>query len=274
MGFLVVRKESATKIHISEIHTLVVDSTAVSLTAALLNELIRQKVNVVFCDESHNPASQLLALRGSHDSSLKIKLQMNWPSSIKEQVWTELIAEKLRKQRELLLSWKEYEAAARLQTYLEELQPGDATNREGLAAKVYFNALFGMDFTRGEETVTNAALNYGYSLLLSVFSKEIVSNGYLTQLGLFHDNRFNPFNLASDLMEPFRPMVDALVVRAGFQTFEHSEKMEVLSLLQEEVLIGGRKQRLTNGVKQYCRSVFDTLNEQDLSKLQFYSYEL
>ena len=90
-----------------------------------------------------------------------------------------------------------------LQGYLEEITYGDATNREGHAAKVYFNALFGKDFTRTDDLLINTALNYGYSILLSAFNREIVLNGYLTQLGLFHDNMFNRFNLASDLMEPF-----------------------------------------------------------------------
>lgn len=274
LGFLVVRKETTTKIHISEIHTLIIDSTAVSLTAALLNELIHRKVKVIFCDETHNPASELVAYRGSHDSSLKIKMQINWSPMVKEQVWTEIIAEKIRKQEQLLADYERWEEASMLRGYLRQIQPGDETNREGHAAKVYFNGLFGMDFTRSEENVTNAALNYGYSLLLSVFNREISANGYLTQLGLFHDNRFNPFNLGSDLMEPFRPMVDRLVFAGQYTEFEHREKMELVSLLNAEVRIGGRTQRLTNAIKIYCKSVFDALNEQDLSKLQFYSLDL
>ncbi len=274
MGFLVVRKESTTKIHISEIHTLIIDSTAVSLTAALLNELIHRKVKVIFCDETHNPASELIAHRGSHDSSLKIKMQIGWSPLIKEQVWTEIIAEKIRKQSQLLYDYERWGEAALLREYLCRLQPGDETNREGHAAKVYFNALFGMDFTRSEECVTNAALNYGYALLLSVFNREICANGYLTQLGLFHDNRFNPFNLGSDLMEPFRPLVDRLVMARQYTEFEHSEKMELVSLLNSEVHIGGRIQRLTNAIKIYTKSVFDALNEQDLSRLQFYSLDI
>ncbi len=274
LGFLVVRKESTTKIHISEIHTLMIDSTAVSLTTALLNELIQRKVNVIFCDEAHNPVSTLLPTRGSHDSSMKIKLQMEWPMLIKQQVWTEIVAEKIRKQREFLLDAHQHQEADLLAQYLQQMQFGDETNREGHAAKVYFNALFGMEFTRSEESVTNAALNYGYSLLLSVFNREVVANGYLTQVGLFHENRFNPFNLSCDLMEPFRPLVDRLVYSYGFMSFEHQEKMKMVSLLNEEVHIAGRTQRLTNAVKIYCKSVFDALNEQDISKLQFYANEL
>ena len=87
----------------------------------------------------------------------------------------------------------------------------DASNREGHAAKVYFNALFGMDFTRSADISINAALNYGYSLLLSAFNREISANGYLTQLGIYHNNMFNHFNLACDFMEPYRVIVDWFV---------------------------------------------------------------
>lgn len=98
-----------------------------------------------------------------------------------------------------------------LYEYITQIEFGDATNREGHAAKVYFNALFGLDFTRSAENSINSALNYGYSLLLSTCARETALNGYITQIGLFHDNIFNQFNLASDLMEPFRPIVDNLV---------------------------------------------------------------
>ena len=161
-----------------------------------------------------------------------------------------------------------------LQKYLNELQFGDSTNREGHAAKVYFNALFGMDFTRTAENSINAALNYGYGIILSAFNREIVSNGYLTQLGLFHDNMFNQFNLGSDLMEPFRPVVDLKVKKLQPQKFEHEEKMEVLSVLQEEVQIAGRQEYLSNAIKVYTKSVFDALNDKDAALVKFYSYEL
>lgn len=138
---------------------------------------------------------------------------------------------------------------------------------------MYFNALFGLDFTRTEENSTNAALNYGYSLLLSTFNRYITANGYLTQLGLFHDNMFNPFNLASDLMEPFRPIVDWKVKVIQPNKFEHEEKMEVLGILQCDVQINGRNEYLNNAIKIYCKSIFDAINQEDLSEIKFYKYE-
>ena len=185
MGYLVLRKDDVTKIHLSEIETVMIESTSVSLTAALLCELTKKKIKVIFCDEKRNPSSELISYYGAHDTSLKVRNQIAWTDDIKKHVWTEIVAEKIRKQALHLQHWKREEADL-LYQYINEIEFGDATNREGHAAKVYFNALFGMDFTRSAENVTNAALNYGYSLLLSTFNRCVVANGYITQLGLFH----------------------------------------------------------------------------------------
>lgn len=134
--------------------------------------------------------------------------------------------------------------------------------------------LFGLDFTRTSDNSINAGLNYGYSILLSVFNREIAANGYITQIGLFHDNMFNPFNLASDLMEPFRILVDEWVYQLKLQNFEHENKVRVLKILESEVVIEGRKEYITNAIRIYCRSVFDELNESDTSLIRFYRNEL
>ena len=269
MGYLVVRKDTTTKIHLGEIRTLMIESTAVSLTAALLSELVKKKVKVIFCDEKRNPSSELMPYYGSYDCSLKIKRQIAWTEDIKGAVWTEIVYEKIRQQKYLLQELGKVEAEL-LQGYLEEITYGDATNREGHAAKVYFNALFGKDFTRTDDLLINAALNYGYSILLSAFNREIVLNGYLTQLGLFHDNMFNQFNLASDLMEPFRPLVDRMVLQMTLVEFEHLQKMELVNLLNKEVIINDRCEFISNAIKIYCKSVFDALEDGDVSLIRFY----
>lgn len=273
LGYLVVRSEEITKIHLGEISTLLIESTAVSITTALLSELTKKKIKVIFCDEKRNPSSELVSYYGSHDTSVKVRNQMGWGSEIKRTVWTEIVTDKIRKQAEVLTSWKKKESEM-LYQYIEEIAYGDTTNREGHAAKVYFNALFGMDFTRTEDNSINAALNYGYGIILSAFNREIAVNGYITQIGLFQDNMFNPFNLGSDLMEPFRPIVDHKVKMLEPQQFEHAEKMEVLSILQQEVIIAERKEYVNNAIKIYCRSVFDALLDNDVSLIKFYKSEL
>ncbi len=273
LGYLVVRKETTVKIHISEISLLMIESTAVSLTAALLNELTKKKVKVVFCDEKRNPSSELVSYYGSHDTSAKVRDQIKWGEQEKTVIWTEIVTEKIRKQACVLQEYGRNEADL-LEQYIREIEYGDATNREGHAAKVYFNALFGLSFTRTEENSTNAALNYGYGILLSMFNREIVMNGYLTQLGLFHNNMFNQFNLGSDLMEPFRILVDRQVKKYLPEKFETEEKRMMLQILQHEILIGGRKEYVSNAIKIYCKSVFDALSANDVSLIKFYQYEL
>lgn len=273
LGYLVVRKDVTVKVHISEISILIIESTAVSLTAALLNELMKKKIKVIFCDEKRNPSSELIPYYGSHDTSAKIREQIKWSEQEKTVIWTEIVTEKIRKQADTLDQYGKSEAKL-LRKYIEEIEYGDATNREGHAAKVYFNALFGMDFTRTEENSINAALNYGYGILLSAFNREIVMNGYITQIGLFHNNMFNQFNLGSDLMEPFRSIVDQQVKNMMPQKFESEEKRTILEILQNEVLIAGRKEYVSNAIKIYCKSIFDALSSNDISLIKFYQYEL
>ena len=273
IGYLVVRGSETTKIHLNEIGMLIIESTAVSMTSYLLNELVKNKIKEVFCDEKRNPSSELVPYYGSHDTSAKIRKQIEWTKDDKAHIWTEIVSEKIKQQALLLQKYGKQEANMLFQ-YMHEVEFGDVTNREGHAAKVYFNALFGKSFTRTEDNPVNAALNYGYSIILSIFNREIVSLGYITQIGLFHDNMFNQFNLASDLMEPFRPLVDSLVIELKPDKFESDEKYSMLKILNTEVIVADKKEVLTNAIKIYCRSVCDALNDRDVSLIRFYYNEL
>lgn len=271
MGYLVVRDvDSTAKIHISEISVLIVESTAVSVTAALLNEMISKKVKVIFCDDKHNPSFELTPYYGSHDCSLKLKRQISWNETVKQFVWTQIVAEKIKNQA-TVLSYYGLEQSNQLLAYIDELELNDKTNREGHAAKVYFNALFGKSFSRNDDCPINAALNYGYSIILSVFNREIVASGYVTQLGLFHNNMFNQYNLSCDLMEPFRPFVDTVVKDMNPQKFEKKEKLQLYSLLNDELKIDGRIQTFINAIKVYCKSVFSAIEDNDTSLIRFAS---
>lgn len=273
MDYMIVRQSEITKIHLSEISMLIVESTAVSLTAGLLSELTKRKIKVIFCDEKRNPSSELVSYYGSHDTSAKVRQQVGWTAEIKKMMWTEIVSEKIRNQQRFLEDLGKKENVM-LTEYLKEIQPGDTTNREGHAAKVYFNAVFGMDFSRSLDIPINAALNYGYGIILSTFNREIVSNGYITQLGLFHDNMFNQFNLGSDLMEPFRILVDRKVYEMKPEKFEKEEKLQLVNILNQEVTIDEKRNYVVNAIKIYCKSVFDAINDNDVSLIRFYSNEL
>ena len=172
MGYLVVRSSETTKIYLTEIGTLLIENTAVSVTVSLLAELMKRKIKVIFCDEKRNPSSELIGYYGSHDTSNKVRKQIAWKANTKEAVWTEIVTEKIRKQKEVLEYYARKEAGL-LSSYLQEIDWKDATNREGHAAKVYFNALFGMEFSRTADITVNAALNEDDSSMIRFFRSEL-----------------------------------------------------------------------------------------------------
>ncbi len=271
MGYMELRAEETKKVLLSDLEMLIIENPAVSLTGILLEKLMAEKVKVIFCDSKRNPQSELVPYYGSHDCSRKLKTQLEWSREIKGEVWTAIVYEKIRKQEEFLKEIGHCDESMLLQQYMNELEFRDSTNREGHSAKVYFNALFGMKFTRNDNVPINAALNYGYSLILSAVNREIAANGYLTQMGLFHDNIYNQFNLSCDLMEPFRVIVDRFVYHNQFEQFETEEKHFLLQILQTEVGIDNTKQYLSNAIKIYVKSIFDALNENDVSQILFYT---
>ena len=274
LNFMTVRQEAGVrKISLGEIYMVIVENTAVSLTAVLLNELVKNKIKVVFCDEKRNPSSELIQYYGSHDTSLKYKNQLEWSKESKEKIWTRIVYEKIFNQMQFLkkLNKEEYRL---LEQYLSELEWNDSSNREGFAAKVYFNALYGMDFSRNKECFINAALDYGYSIILSAFNREIVASRYFTQLGLCHRNPFNKFNLSSDFMEPFRILVDEEVYKLEGTEFTKDHKNKLINILNKTVIIDDKNQTVANAIKIYCRSLFSALAENDLEYVKMYRYEL
>lgn len=265
MGSLVVRSEDEEKrIFLDDISVLMCETTAISITAYLLAELTARKIKVIFCDNKHNPASELVPIYGSYVSSGRIREQIAWTENAKAKVWQQIITHKILNQAKVLQKAGQNDKSAQLIAYASQVTPGDKTNREGHAAKVYFNSLFGLDFYRDASDIRNAILNYGYTILLSCFNREIAASGYLTQLGIWHDNAENPFNLGSDLMEPYRPVIDWFAYEHSyFTSFEKEEKLQVLNLLNSKVRIDNTDQYLNNAIGIYARGVFNELNNKN-----------
>lgn len=265
MGSLVVRSEDDEKrIFLDDISVLMCETTAISITAYLLAELTARKIKVIFCDNKHNPASELIPMYGSYVSSGRIREQIAWTNEAKANVWQQITKHKIINQAKVLQKAGQDDKATQLMMYADQVTPGDKTNREGHAAKVYFNSLFGLNFYRDTNDIRNAILNYGYTILLSCFNREIAASGYLTQLGIWHDNAENPFNLGSDLMEPYRPIIDWFAYEHSyFNNFEKEEKLQVLNLLNSKVRIDETDQYLNNAIGIYTRSVFAELNDSD-----------
>lgn len=264
--FLVVKHESDEKfVHLSEIDTIIVDSISVSISAYLLKELAANKINIIFCDEKHNPFGELLPFYTRHNTSKQILNQIKWKKNTKDELWKKIVENKVLNQS-LLLNKIHSEKYNLLLQYVKEVKIGDKTNREGHAAKVYFNELFGKNFTRNEDSSINSALNYGYAVLLSTINKEIVSNGYLTQLGIHHKNEFNEFNLTCDLMEPFRVIVDNFVFYNQKREFDSTYKLDIVNIFNNYFMYAGKKYILKDIIKMYVKNSLESMDNIDRYK--------
>lgn len=267
LNYLVFRTPNETKrVLLDEIQTVIIQSTEVAVTSALLSELSKRKIKVIFCDEKRNPESELVPYYGAHNVSKRLTEQLSWSYDSKLRIWQRIVQEKILNQGRLLLEIGLLDKGKQIIEFAKQVEPGDESNREGHAAKVYFNVVFGEGFSRDSDHPINAYLNYGYTILLSQFSRSITAAGYLTQLGIHHKGDTNPFNFSCDLMEPFRPFVDRVAKRL---TPEDDFKSLMVQLLADDVIIDGKKQTMANAISIYSQSVFSALTASDPSIIKF-----
>lgn len=257
--YLVVKNEIGENyIHLSEIDTVIVDSLAVSITCYLLKELAQNKINIIFCNEEHNPFGELYPLYSSYNSSKKIIMQSKWPNKNKDILWKLIVQNKIKNQASLINKLVDNDDNLIL-SYVDEVTDGDKTNREGHAAKVYFNKLFGKKFSRDSQNEINSALNYGYGVLLSMVNKEVTSLGYLTQLGIHHKNEFNPYNLSCDLMEIFRPIIDNFVYFNQERKLDSYYKYDIVNIFNSKFKYDYKEYYLKDIIKMYVKNSIDSL---------------
>ena len=261
-GYMVIRKEDDTaKVHLDDIASVTLQTNQAFISAYLLSELAKKKISFVVSDEKRNPIGQYLPLYGAHNVSKRIGEQLEWSEPSKKRVWQHVVQNKISNQAALLAARAKEEWAERLYTFVPEVRSGDPTNREGAAARLYFQALFGRGFSRDDETPLNAALNYGYAILLSSVNREIVARGYLTQVGICHRNEYNLYNLSCDLMEPFRPIVDRLVFDNVDGDFTKDEKRLLVDMLNMAVPYRSGSYRVASVISLYVQDCLNALGK-------------
>lgn len=260
-GYLIVRKEDDTvKIHLSEISSVVLQTNQVYVSAYLLSELAKAKISFVVSDEKRSPIGQYLPLYGAHNASKRISEQLGWSEPAKKRVWKRVVRDKIAHQAQVLNARAREEMGLRLSKLIPEVRSGDTTNREAHAARLYFQAMFGGDFSRDDDTSTNAALDYGYAILLSAVNREIVARGYLTQMGICHKSEYNQFNLGCDLMEPFRPVVDRLVFDNVEDDFTKDTRRLLVDMLNQSLPYRGGMYRVGSIISLYVQDCLSALN--------------
>jgi CRISPR-associated protein Cas1 len=263
-GYLVVTTPVATsKIHLSEISSLMIGTPQTYISTYLLSELAKYKIPVIFCDDKSLPVAESLPLHAASDCSEKPERQLQWTLPRKKQLWKTIVQHKIYLQSEVLSLTGAADSAITLKTMGTEVKSGDVTNREAVAAAAYFPALFGHGFSREDDCPTNALLNYGYSIVMSRVSREIVGKGYLTQVGIHHHSSLNPWNFSCDLMEPFRPMVDLIVKRNLSIGFTKESRHLLLDMENSVVRFEDGSYKLGSVIACYVRKSIDYLESGD-----------
>ena len=203
-------------IPIEDIGVVIIEHQQVSITIPLMNALVEGNVQVVMCNNRGMPSAMLQSFEGNNLQGENLRNQMGAGEVLKKQLWKQIVEAKIRNQAALLN--KVGQEGDRLKQYYQNVKSGDADNREGIAARIYFSELFGESFLR-DRTVPgiNALLNYGYAILRAATARALVSSGLLPAIGIFHHNRSNAFPLADDIMEPYRPYVDEIVYDMAMQ---------------------------------------------------------
>ena len=269
--YLIVRSEELKMIHLSEINMIIIENGMTSITSYLINELANKKIKLIICDEKRNPSCEITPYYGSFNTSKKIMNQIKWKQEKKDKAWQQLVRYKIHNQA-MLLKKLEINGYEKLFEFEKQVELADKNSRKGHATKLYFNLLYGIGFFRSNPDNTNISLDYGYTILLSLINREVVSKGYITQLGINHKNEFNQFNLSSDLMEIFRPMVDEIVYNNRQFVFDKEYKYKLIDVCNREVCIKGRNQYLSNAVQIFINSVFDFLENEEESEILNYEF--
>lgn len=223
----------AVTVPIEDVGVVVLENQMTKITLPLLNALTDANVSVVFCNKKGMPNSMLFNMESNNTQGETLRLQIDAGEVMKKQIWKQIIEAKIHNQS--LLLDKVRGNGAVLKPYYSNVKSGDSDNREGIAARIYWQRLFGEDFIR-DRTLPgiNALLNYGYTILRAATARALVGSGLLPAIGVFHHNRSNAFPLADDVMEPYRPYVDEIVfdlAQQGKLEVNKETKAELINVL-------------------------------------------
>ena len=255
--------ERQTSLPIEDLGVVVLDHQQITVTSGAIAALLENNAAVVTCDEKHIPTGLVLPLEGHTVQQERFEAQITASLPLRKQLWQQTIVQKIRNQAAVLREMTGAEVRNML-VWASDVRSGDATNLEGRAAAYYWSQLLKQEdekFIRDRSGLwPNPMLNYGYAILRAVVARALVSSGLLPTLGIHHHNRYNAYCLADDVMEPYRPYVDRLVMRLmekhrGTEEINTEIKRDLLTIPTIEVIIGGQRSPLMVGVSSTTASL-------------------
>jgi len=256
-GSLCVQQVEEHTIPLEDIGVLILESHSISLTTALLDGCVRNKIAVIVCDSTHMPCSVLLGYQ-QHSRQLKaVEAQLAWTEPFKKRLWQRIIKQKIDNQKTVLEKITNSEFV-KLTQYKNTVNSGDTLGREASAARLYFNELLPDQVTRSHDHIINAKLNYGYAILRTVLARSIVAYGFLSSVGIRHKSELNNFNLADDLIEPYRPFVDKFVFEStkfGNGELTKENRIDLVNILTSSVMLDGCAYSLLHALELSAQSL-------------------
>ena len=256
--------EEKRTVPIEDIGVVLLENQESNITLPLLNALVEGEVQVVICNGKGMPSAMIQGMNNNNLQGETLRNQIACGEVLKKQLWRQVVEAKIKNQASLLNSIGEEGNV--LKPFYMNVRSGDADNREGIAARIYFQHLFGDGFVRNrDEPGINALLNYGYAILRAATCRAIVSSGLLPAIGIHHHNRSNAYPLADDLMEPFRPFVDGVVydlAMRGEMELSKDVKGELISVLYADTMYEKTKRPLSVGLSMTTASMVKCLSKE------------
>lgn len=254
--------EPISKVPIEDLAYIIIENQQISITIPALNALIRQNVGVIVCDDKNMPNILMNPLDSNTLQGQRYRTQLEASLPVKKSIWKQIVASKIANQSRLLN--KLGKDGDILKPYYMNVKSDDSDNREGIAARLYWQKLLGKDFYRSRDGMPpNNLLNYGYAILRASVARSIVGSGLLPALGIHHRNRSNAFPLADDLMEPFRPFVDEIVTNLftdNHSRVDKESKSAIINVLYCDTVVNGKTHPLNIAVNMLCTSVIKMMD--------------
>ncbi len=253
-------------IPIEDIGVVVLDNRQITITQGLLDALLENNCAVITCDKSRLPVGLVLPLSGNSVQNERFRQQIEASLPLKKQLWQQTVHAKIRNQAAVLHS--QNVIVSNMYIWADKIKSGDSENMEARAAAYYWKNIFPFidGFTRDRNGIPpNSLLNYGYAILRAVVARALVSSGLLPTLGIHHHNRYNAYCLADDIMEPYRPYVDKLVLDIIFSGEDYTKlsvgiKSKMLSIPVMDVIINGERRPLMIAVSTTTASLAKCFN--------------
>ncbi|HWW63160.1 MAG TPA: type II CRISPR-associated endonuclease Cas1 [Sphingomonadaceae bacterium] len=259
-GFLVVeeQREEVGRIALDDVHAVIVHAHGTTWSANLVAALAERGAPVVFCGSNHSPVAVTLPIEGHHAQNARFRAQWDASKPLCKQLWRRIVTAKITMQGSLL-SARGIAGADAFPLIARRVKSGDSDNLEAQAARRYWPLLMGAEFRRNRDSPgANALLNYGYAVIRATVARAVVAAGLHPTIGINHANRGNAFVLADDLVEPFRPLVDALVVAMvaqGLDTLDPKRKRQFARLIAFDLRIGGEASPMSIAAVRLAQSL-------------------